>query len=122
MKTLKMLMAGLLVVCAVACGNDGPDDDAKLSELDESEMTALCEDACDGRTEYSLTCEDDGATVTYSAEADDVSNCQSDCEAIKTESCDATAGDVRTALSTPDDCEEAAVTLAANFKLFSCSQ
>ncbi len=122
MKTLKMLMAGLFVVCAVACGNDGPDDDAKLSELDESEMTALCEDACDGFTEYSLTCEDDGTSVTFSADADDVANCQSDCEAIKRESCNATASDVRTVWGTHDDCENDELILAASFTLFACMQ
>lgn len=110
-----------LVVGSVACGG-APADDEMVKDLEDDEVAALCEDACSDYEAYSIECMADGASITYSASAGDVSGCNSTCLGLKAakDSCTATAGDVRVALSTPSSCEEAALTTSANFKLLAC--
>ena len=117
-----------LAIFGVACGDsteaENDDSSVLLSTLDDAEMTALCEEACDGRTAYSVDCKDaEGMEFSYRVGEESVASCQSDCEAIERDaSCKATVGDVYTSYSVPTTCAEGAKVAGASFALFACSQ
>ena len=115
---MKWMCMGMLAM-TMACG-DEVDDDTKVSELDEQQVTDLCSEICDDATAWELKCGEGNAEITYSGK--NKGECNSTCVSVKSvkDSCGVTAGELRTALSKPSSCSEAESSIAISLKLAAC--
>ena len=104
-----------------ACAED-ISDDTKVSELDEVQVTSLCEEVCADAAPWSLECPADGGTITLTGEGK--AECTSGCLSIKSvkASCTVTAGDVRKLGNKPASCAEAEVQIGVGLQLLLCTQ
>ncbi len=117
MKSLKWFAFAGLVSLSAACG--GVSDDDLLKDLEEDEVTELCEEVCADAADYELVCGEGDSMITYSGEKGD---CAASCEMVKSvkDSCSATVEDLRVATSTPTTCDEGAASFGAALKLTPC--
>lgn len=125
MKSLlfKLSSAALLTVALVGCGI--PDDDAKLSEIEENEQVTLCEDVCADAVSYDLTCMVDGAEITSSSKlGDDEAACNTGCTAqlaaVK-DACALTVGDIRDFYTVAPTCDTTDAQLEKALDLVECT-
>ena len=76
---MKWMCMGMLAM-TMACG-DEVDDDTKVSELDEQQVTDLCDDICGDAAEWELKCGEGNAEITYSGK--NKGECNSTCVSVK---------------------------------------
>ena len=112
---MKWICMGMLAM-TVACGDDY-DDDTKLSEVEDDQVTEVCNDVCADAGPWELMC--DGATLSND---DDKAACLSGCATIKNvkDSCGVTVGQFRSANKKAKTCDEAGASLAVAFQLVTC--
>jgi hypothetical protein len=117
MKQWKRWMCVAMVGMAMACGDY--DDDTKISELEDEQVTDLCAEFCAGES-WEYTCEADGQQVSISNNTS--GDCAAKCAQIKSvkDSCTLTVGDLRTMRKKPSNCAEAQASVAIVAKLIAC--
>jgi hypothetical protein len=112
---MKWMCMGMLAM-TMACGDDY-DDDTKLSEVEDDQVTDVCNDVCGDAAPWELEC--DGATLSSD---NDKAACISGCAAIKNvkDSCGLTVGQLRAASKKPTSCDEASAGIAISLQLVAC--
>lgn len=112
---MKWMCVGALAM-TMACGEDY-DDETKVSELEDTQVTDVCNDVCAGAGPWEFEC--DGATLSSDR---DKAACITACAGIKgvKDSCGVTVGQLRTAFDKPANCDEAGAGLAVSLQLAAC--